>query len=115
MVVILLSLLAVALVPMLGQTSSGLVINRDTQSAAQLAQECAEYLLQLRRTGSYDLGGVTDCSALSALNGFGPPAVAILDPYAGDGCPLAASCKLLTVTASYASGTAAVNLMLVDY
>ncbi len=115
MVVVLLSLLAVAMVPMLGQTSSGLLANRDTQAAAQLAQECAEYLLQLRRSTGYNLGGVTNCSALPALNGFGPPAVSITDPYAGDGCPAAASCKLVSVAATYGTGTAAIKFMLVNY
>ena len=120
MVVILLSLLAVAMVPMVGQTSGGLLANRDSQAAAQLAQECAEYLLQLRRSNGYNLGGViTDCSALSTLDGYGPPSVAITDPYdaaAVAGCPsVTASCKLVTVTSTYATGTAVINFMLVDY
>lgn len=115
LVIILLSMSCVGLVNLFGQLSNSLSTNNDTQSAAQLAQECAEYLLAARRHWDYTLGGISDCSALPAFNGFGPPAVNLSDPYAGPGCPGSASCKLFTIKAVYGSGAATVTLLVTDH
>jgi prepilin-type N-terminal cleavage/methylation domain-containing protein len=115
MVIVLLSISTTGLIMLFGQLTNSLSINNDIQSAAQLAQECAEHLLGARRRSGYDLGGVTDCSALPAYNGFGPPSVTISDPYTGAACPAGASCKLLTIDATYDSGASTVTLLLTDY
>jgi len=115
MVIVLLGISMVGLVTLFGQLGGSLAINDDTQTAAQLAQECAEHLLAARRASGYSLGGISDCSALPALNGFGPPTVTVSDPYTGTACPGGASCKLFTITATYDSGASTVNLMVADY
>jgi prepilin-type N-terminal cleavage/methylation domain-containing protein len=115
MVIVLLSISSAGLIMLFGQLTNSLAINNDIQTAAQLAQECAEHLLGARRQAGYNLGGVTDCSALPAYNGFGPPAVTISDPYAGAACPGGASCKLLTIDATYDSGAATVSVLMTDY
>ena len=115
MVIVLLSISIAGLIPLFGQLTNSLSINNDIQASAQLAQECTEHLLAARRQAGYDLGGISDCSALPALNGFGPPTVTINDPYAGSACPVGANCKLLGINATYDSGTATVTLMMADY
>jgi prepilin-type N-terminal cleavage/methylation domain-containing protein len=115
MVIVLLSISSAGLIMLFGQLTNSLAINNDIQTAAQLAQECAEHLLAARRQAGYDLGGVSDCSALPAYNGFGPPAVTVGDPYTGSACPGGASCKLLTIDATYDSGAATLSLLLTDY
>ena len=115
MVIVLLSISTAGLVTLFGQLTNSLSINNDIQTAAQLAQECAEHLLAARRRAGYDLGGVSDCSALPALNGFGPPAVTVSDPYAGSACPVGANCKLLSIQAAYSGGAATVTLVMADY
>jgi prepilin-type N-terminal cleavage/methylation domain-containing protein len=115
LVIVLLSISTAGLVTLFGQLTNSLSINNDIQTAAQLAQECAEHLVGARRQSGYDLGGITDCSALPALNGFGPPTVNVSDPYAGSACPGGANCKLLTINATYDSGVATVSLLMTDY
>jgi prepilin-type N-terminal cleavage/methylation domain-containing protein len=115
MVIVLLSISTAGLVTLFGQLTGSLSINNDIQTAAQLAQECAEHLLAARRQAGYDLGGTTNCSALPTFNGFGPPAVTISDPYAGSACPATANCKLLTINATYGSGASTVTVLLTDY
>ncbi len=115
MVIVLLSVSSVGLMTLFGQLTNSLSINNDIQTAAQLAQECAEHLLAARRQAGYDLGGISDCSALPALNGFGPPTVSISDPYVGAACPGSANCKLLTINATYGDGVSNVTLMLAVY
>ena len=115
LVIVLLSIASVGLVTLLGQLTNSLAVNNDTQAAAQQAQECAEYLLDARRRSGYSLGGISDCSALPAFNGFGPPAVTTTNPYSGSGCPLGASCKLLEISAIFGSGASKVTLLLTEY
>jgi prepilin-type N-terminal cleavage/methylation domain-containing protein len=113
LVIVLLSIASVGLVALLGQLNNSLVVNNDTQAAAQQAQECAEYLLGVRRRAGYDLGGISDCSALPAFNGFGPPSVTIA-AYTSGACSSAA-CKLVTVKAVRGKGSSTVTLLLTDY
>ena len=115
LVIVMLSIASVGLVALFGQLTSSLAVNNDTQTAAQQAQECAEYLLSVRRRAGYNLGGIADCSALPALNGFGPPAVSVANPYTGPACPGSANCKLLTIKALYGSAGSTVTLLLTEY
>lgn len=115
LVIVLLSIASVGLVALLGQLTNTLAVNNDTQAAAQQAQQCAEYLLGVRRRSGYALSGISDCSAQPAFNGFGPPAVTITDPYSGSGCPLGANCKLFEIRAIVGSGASSVSLMLTEY
>lgn len=115
MVIVVLSISSVGLITLFGQLSGSLEINHDIQSAAQMAQECGEHILAARRDAGFNLGGITDCNTLPTLSGNGPPSVAITDPYGGSGCPGGASCKLVTITASYANSNSTITLLLADY
>lgn len=115
LVIVLLGIASVGLVALFGQLTKSLTVNSDTQAAAQQAQECAEYLLATRRRSGYTLGGVSDCSALTPFNGFGPPAVTVTDPYSGPACPLGANCKLLSINAVYGNGASMVDLLITQY
>lgn len=115
MLVVVLSLLGVSLVQMLGQLSRGLSLTNDAQIAAQLAQECREWLLTVRRRSGYAMGSVQDCSALGTFAGQGPAAVVQQAVYTGVGCPSPASCKLFTINATYQSASASQTLMVVNY
>ncbi|MDH5327250.1 MAG: type II secretion system GspH family protein [Gammaproteobacteria bacterium] len=115
MVIMLLSVSSAVFVSLLGQMGVGVRSNKDTQAAAQLAQECGEYLLALRRIQGYVMGGVSDCSSLGAFGADGPAAVTLTEPYLGNGCPVGAACKLFDVAVSVGSGAARVQLILVDY
>ena len=115
LVIVLLSICSAGLVTLFGQLTNSLSINNDIQAAAQLAQECAEHLLAARRQAGYDLGGIVDCSAIPAFNGFGPPTVNISDPYIGSACPGGANCKLVNISAAYGTGGSVINLLFTDY
>jgi prepilin-type N-terminal cleavage/methylation domain-containing protein len=115
LVILILTIASTALVALFGRLTGSMDINHDIQAAAQLAQECAEHLLAARRENGYAMGGITDCSALPAFNGFGPPAVVTTNPYIGGGCPAAATCKLVSISAAYGEGASTVELMLADY
>lgn len=117
-IIIMLSLASVALVTMFGQLAGNLGINHDINAAAQLAQECGEHLLSARREYGFAMNGINDCSALTVFNGNGPATVTNTDPYIGDGsngCAVTASCKLFHVVASYGSGSAVLDIVVVNY
>jgi type II secretory pathway pseudopilin PulG len=114
-IIMVLGISSVALVSLYGQVGSAVTINHDINSAAELAQECGEYLLAQRRNNGYAMSGISDCSALPAFNSYGPPAVALTDPYSGAGCPAGASCKLFNINATYNTGNAVADLVVVNY
>ena len=115
MIIMILGITSVALVSLYGELADTVGVNHDINAAAQMAQECGEYLLAQRRKNGYAMSGISDCSALPAFNGYGPPSVTLTSPYAGAGCPAAATCKLFNVNASYASGGATIDLVVVSY
>jgi len=114
-IIMILSIASVSLVSLYGQVAGTVGINKDITISAQLAQECGEYLLAQRRLNGYAMGGVSDCSALPtfpAISGYGPPAVT------QKSCPISVAgvtCKQFTINASYDSGSAVVDLVVVDY
>ena len=114
-IIILLSIASVSLVSMFGQLGGNLAVNHDINASAQMAQECAEYLLVQRRENGYAMNGITDCSAIADFNGNTPPTVTIDAAYTGAGCPSLATCKLITVSGAYDSGGATVDFVVVDY
>jgi len=119
-IIMVLSIASVSLVSLYGQVAGTVAINKDITVAAQLAQECGEYLLAQRRNNGYAMSGISDCSALPVFNGYGPPAVTVSDPYSGVGCPTTPAgsppnCKLFNINASYDTGSAVVDLVVVEY
>lgn len=115
LVIMLLSIISVALVTMFGQLAGKVDINHDINAAAQMAQECGEYLLSQRRENGYGMSSISDCIALPSFNGNSPAAVTVTDPYSGAGCPASASCKLFNINATYDSGAASLDLVVVSY
>ena len=114
-VIMILGISSVSLVVLYGQVAGSVGINQNITAAAQLAQECGEYLLAQRRNNGYAMSGISDCSALPAFNGYGPPLVTLTNPYSGAGCPATATCKRFTIKASYDSGGVVVDLVVVNY
>jgi type II secretory pathway pseudopilin PulG len=109
-IIMILSISSVSLVSLYGQVAWTVGINQDITAAAQLAQECGEYLLEQRRTNGYAMSGINDCSALPVFNGNGPPTVSL------SGCPVAGvTCKQFTVNANYDTGGAVIDLVVIDY
>lgn len=113
--IVLMSVASVSLVSIFGQLGRSLSITEDARSAAQMAEECGEYLLGLRRAQGYTMAGVVDCSALGDFNGVAPAAVVLTDPYSGPACPGAASCKHFQVSAGFGDAGAQIQLVVVDY
>ena len=72
-VIVVVSIAAVGLLPLFGGVARSLNINEDTQTAAQLGQECSEHILAARRNPLFGYGAISNtiCNALPApLAGF---------------------------------------------
>jgi len=115
-VIVVLSIGAVALLSMQGQVVRGQADDNDIQTGAQLLQECGEQILATRRRGTgYDSIVIsTDCYLLAGLGGFTAPSVDVT-PYTGTGCPAGATCKLAVISVSKGGATLTSRLMVVDY
>jgi prepilin-type N-terminal cleavage/methylation domain-containing protein len=118
MVIVLLSLAAVALLQQFSLASSSLIRNEHLQTASQLAQVKAEELLAVRRTQGYSVAaldaGTSTENLIGNYAGYSR-SVTIAIPPSSD-CPSGAICKNVTVTVSRAADTLAeIALMLVSY
>lgn len=112
-VIVLLGISAVALLQQFSQAAGSLGQNVQIQTAAQLAQGCAEHLLAVRRGEGYAIAIGTDCSGLAGIAGYATSVTPQGSPAA---CPVGASCEELLVTVNHGADTRAqVSLMLVDY
>lgn len=115
---LLLSVGAVGILGMYSTVGRNLGSNQDLQTAAQLAQECSEYVLAARRNNAaVDYAGVTGltfCSAaLPVLAGF-TVTTSIIAPYAPAFCP--GTCKRVDIAVTKSANTlASFSLMLVNY
>ncbi len=77
-VVVVLSIAAVAIISMQGNIFYGQSGNKDLQVGVQLMQECAEQILATRRhSGGYTAVNTNTCSALGNVGGFGTPSVTV--------------------------------------
>jgi prepilin-type N-terminal cleavage/methylation domain-containing protein len=117
-------IMAVASVPLFGlfsQPAVSMVTNEKIQTAAQLAQERAEYLLAVRRNQSYTAAdisiGLTETLTGSYSNYT--RTTSIIDetaPYAGGDCPAVGACKQITVSVAEGGNTLAeITFVLVNY
>ena len=116
MVIVVLSLVSAGLVQVLGQVSRGLRNNNDSQIAIQLAQECGEYLIGLRRNLGYSMNGINNCDLLPLFgSNLVRPAVieAVVTSSVEAYCP--DSCKRYAITSTYGTSSAQVTLLLVSY
>lgn len=114
-IIMILSIVGVSLVRMFGEIAGTVNTSHDINAAAQLAQECGEYLLSVRRLSGYATASTTDCSTLPTFNGNARPTVTINTAYAGTDCPAAGVCSLISVNASYNSGSAQLAFVIVNY
>ena len=118
LVIIIISLASVPLFGMFSQAASSLVVNEKSQTAAQLAQEQAEYLLAVRRNQDFlaaELAGNTSEVLNGNYSGYTRSTI-ITQPPVGPGCPAGASCKEVTISVDEGGSTyAEVIFLLVDY
>ncbi len=116
---LLLSVGAVGILGMYSTVGRTLSSNQDIQTAAQLAQECSEYVLAQRRNnaavGYAGVTGINFCSAaLPVMASFNPVTTTITSPYAPAFCP--GTCKLVTISVTKGADVVATSsLMLVNY
>jgi len=114
MVIVFLSIISASLVRVLGGMTGGILLQKDSQISQQLVQECAEYLLGLRRHVGYNMNSVSNCSSLPTFSGS-RAAATLTDPSSDAACPVLASCKRFDITASYASSQAISSILMVSY
>lgn len=121
-IIVVVSIAAVGMLALFGIVGRSLAINEDTQIAAQVAQECAEHIMAVRRNplpgNGYAAITTTICDALPALpTGFGRTVV--VAPLATNPpCTVAAAgtCQQVQVTVSTPStANAVLTLMVVNY
>lgn len=114
MVIVILGIASVSIASGYTQLGRSLLLNEDAQAAAQQAQACAEHILISRRNRGY-AARFTDCAALGAYNGYGPPTVTTWAP-AAPACPVGATCAGYEVAASYGAtnATARVRFFVVN-
>jgi type II secretory pathway pseudopilin PulG len=122
MIIVLLSLASVPLVTMFTRSAGGMQSDVSIQTAAQLVQECGEYVLGLRRRAATTLAGyaavtaATTCVGLAVPTGYSFSALTVTDPYAVAPCPTGGTCKRVQITVN-GPGTlqATGDLVLVSY
>lgn len=118
--IVVVSIAAVVLLAQFGGIAKSLASNEDIQTAAQLAQECSEHVMAVRRDPARGFAAVTDtvCDVLPApLPGF-TRTVDVTELTASPPCTVttAGTCKQVIV--SIAKGVitpGAVTLMVVNY
>jgi prepilin-type N-terminal cleavage/methylation domain-containing protein len=118
--VMVITLVALASIPILGQfsrASSMLLTDEIIQTAAQLAQERAEDVLADRRSNGYAavLAGTSSDVLAGAYSNYSRT-VTITSPPGGSGCAVGASCKEVIINVAHSGRTRAeITFMLVDY
>jgi len=118
--VMVITLIALASIPILGQfsrASSMLLTDEIIQTAAQLAQERAEGVLADRRNNGYAAvpTGTTSDVLSGAYSNYSRTAT-VTSPPVGSGCAVGATCKEVIITVDHSGRTRAeITFMLVDY
>ena len=117
-------IMAVASVPLFGlfsQAGVSMVANEKIQTATQLAQEHAEYLMALRRNQGYAAADISVGQVENLAGNYTgyTRTTSIIDdtvPYAGSDCPAAGACKQITVSVTEAGKIRAeIAFVLVNY
>ncbi len=118
--VMVITLIALASIPILGQfsqASSILLTDEIIQTAAQLAQERAEGIMADRRGNGYAAipTGTTSDVLAGAYSNYSRT-VTVLSPPGGSGCATGASCKEVVIGVDHGGRTRAqLTFILVDY
>lgn len=117
-------IMAIASVPLFGlfsQSGASMLANEKIQTAAQLAQEHAEYLMALRRNQGYTAADISVGQVENLTGNYTgyTRTTSIVDettPYAGSDCPAAGACKQITVSVAESGMTRAeITFVLVNY
>lgn len=69
-VIVILAVAATAIMDQFVNSANSYQTNESVQTAAQLAQECAEHILATRRLQGYTTAIAVDCSALPSVAGY---------------------------------------------
>ena len=99
-VLVVLSIAAVAIISMQGNIFYGQSSNKDLQVGVQLMQECAEQVLATRRQSGYTAVNTDTCNTLGNLGGFGAPCVTVTSDNAGAACPSGGPCNKVEISVS---------------
>ena len=119
-VIVVVSIAAVGMLALFGGVARSLNINEDTQTAAQLGQECSEHILAARRNPKMGYSAInnTICDVLPApLAGF-TRTVAVTDLTTSPPCTVttAGTCKNVVVSITTPTTSPTVfTLMVVNY
>lgn len=114
-VLVALSIAAVAIISMQGNIFYGQSGNKDIQVGLQLMQECAEQILAKRRQSGYASVDQNTCGTLGNYGGFGAPSVTITSD-ASAACPNGGTCKKVVISVSKTGASLTpVTLELVSY
>ena len=123
MIIVALGIASAFLAPTFTQLPRSLAVNEGAQTSSQLAQQCSERVLALRRSTVAGFGfgsiviGSDPCAGLPTLTGYAVTGN-VVDWSNVAPCPSAAanSCKRVTVTVNRNAVTVAVNeIMLVNF
>lgn len=115
-VMVVLSIAAVAIINLQGNVFYGQSNNKDLQVGAQLLQECAEQVIAVRRKSGLNAVTTSTCNALGNYGGFGVPLITITDDNTGVACPTGGNCKQVMITLSKGgSSLTPVTIELVNY
>jgi len=88
MVIVVLSAVSSGLLSVLGKLTGGIVLQKAVEISLQLAQECSEYLVGLRRKVGYDMNSVSNCTLLPLFaDNLVRPSVSLSDASAEVACP----------------------------
>ena len=115
-VMVLLSIAAVAIINLQGNVFNGQSGNKDLQVGVQLLQECAEQVIAVRRKSGFNAVTTATCSALGNYGGFSAPIITLTADNAGAACPTSGTCNQVVITLSKGgSSLTPVTLELVNY
>lgn len=112
-VIVVISVGLAGLVKMFANTSMALVNGESVQVGAQYAQECAEYVLGVRRDLGISAVNAGTCDTLPALpSGYSRSLT--LAANTSSACPSSSSCNDVTITVSAGAMDSTVTVMLVQ-
>jgi len=118
LVIIIVSIASAPLFGLFSRAASSLLINEKTQTAAQLAQERAEFLLAIRRNQDFGAAALSSNTFEMLTGNYADytRSTIITQPPSGPGCPGGASCKEVTISVDESgSSYAEVSFLLVSY
>ncbi|MGE5650577.1 MAG: type II secretion system protein [Bacillota bacterium] len=112
-VIVIVSVGLAGLAKMFGNTSMALVLGEGTQLTAQYAQECAEYVLGVRKDLGFTSITENTCDSLPALPAGYSRSLSLAANTTGT-CPSSSTCANVAVTVSRGTASTTITVMLVQ-